>query len=73
MGEVKGRARPDSHAWDDRSPMARGHWALPLAFERSPVELGIERANALAAVATQVGVDLPASPKVVGWAWRHET
>ena len=33
--------------------MARGGWALPLAAERSPVELGIERANALATLATE--------------------
>jgi len=58
MAEVRGRARPDSPAWGEERPMARGGWALPLAAERSPVELGIERANALASVAIeQVHVD----------------
>ena len=53
MAEVRGRARPDSLAWEGEHPMARGGWALPLASERSPVELGIERASALATVATE--------------------
>jgi len=46
--------------------MARGGWALPLASERSPVELGIERASALAAVATeQLHVDAVIKPDVL--------
>lgn len=45
--------------------MARGHWVLPLASERSPVELCRERAHALAAVAaTQLHLNPPVSTKV---------
>ena len=46
--------------------MARGSWALPLASERSPVELGIERASALAAVAThELQVNAAIDPDVL--------
>lgn len=65
MAEVRGRARPDSPAHILLSPMARGHWAPPLASERSPAEREVESQHALQAVAGQLNVDAKIPAKLI--------
>ncbi|MGO9559163.1 MAG: hypothetical protein ACLPYW_08755 [Acidimicrobiales bacterium] len=64
MAEVRGRARVHGPADIESCVMERGGWVLPLASERSPAELEVEREHALQAVARQLMVD-PQIPAVV--------
>lgn len=56
IAEVRGRARPHGPASPSQE-MARGHWTLPLASERSVGEREVEREDALQSVARQANVD----------------
>jgi hypothetical protein len=73
MAEVRGRARPGGPGTELVSNMARGHWALPLASERSAAEREVESERALAAAAKRLDLDWPAPSQTANGATDADT